>query len=535
MSTLRRTALVLAGCAIALTAPAVAAATNDARIVDERSLGGRGLELTVATPAFSAPVKVQVFLPVTYDAQPARRWPVTYFVAGTNHDENDFAEQYSGETLTRSFESIMVSPRGDSGYWSDWYNLGTFGPPMYETFVIDQLIPLIDARFRTDPTGAARAIFGESMGGYGAMMFAARHPDMFAAASSLSGAVDTNYPPEIGVLGASPMVQGGTYDAIYGPRATQEVRWHGHNPADLAENLRDVDLQLRTATGMPDPAAPEGAGPSCALELAIYDMTMRFHDSLAALGIPHVLKNDYGPYCHDVPTFEAEISDSLPGFARVFARPRPVPERFTYSSIEPEFDIWGWHVKADPGRALEFLRMRDAGRSGVTLVGSGKTSVTTPPLFRGLRAVDVVNGETRALAVPDTAGRIRFDVDLGPAHTQQQYTPGAPTDFVTSRVALEPHGVIDVGPGAAPPKPGCASRRSLTLVLRRRGQRITRAIVLLDGRRVRTVRGRNLRRVVLRKLPAGRHRLTIRTRTARGGWRASRRTVRICRAGAATG
>ena len=47
------------------------------------------------------------------------------------------------------------------------------------------------------------------------------------------------------MLSASPEFQGGQPDAIYGPRATQEIRWHGHNPTDLAANLRGLDLQVR--------------------------------------------------------------------------------------------------------------------------------------------------------------------------------------------------------------------------------------------------------------------------------------------------
>src|SRR3954453_23259926 len=91
-----------------------------------------------------------------------------------------------GVKLTESYPSIIVSPNGDSGYWSDWFDGGAFGPPMYETYVIRQLIPLIDKRFRTNPTRQQRAVLGISMGGYGSMMVAARHPDLFVAAASLS-------------------------------------------------------------------------------------------------------------------------------------------------------------------------------------------------------------------------------------------------------------------------------------------------------------------------------------------------------------
>src|SRR4051812_22786344 len=156
------------------------------------------------------------------------------------------------------------------------------------------------------------------------------------------------------------------------------------------KNLRYVDLQLRTASGIP-PAEDPGSAPGCVLEYGIHEMTLRLHDILDGLKISHALKTDYVANCHTIPLFEAEITDSLPAFKRVFAHPRPVPERFTYLSMEPKFDVWGWHVEADPARALEFLRMQDAGRSGVTLVGSGKTLVTTPPVFADASSVDVVS------------------------------------------------------------------------------------------------------------------------------------------------
>ena len=70
------------------------------------------------------------------------------------------------------------------------------------------------------------------MGGFGAMSYAARHPDTFAAAASFSGAVDTVNPASEHRDPAS--------DEPYGPLATQEIRWRGNNPVDLAANLRGL-------------------------------------------------------------------------------------------------------------------------------------------------------------------------------------------------------------------------------------------------------------------------------------------------------
>jgi S-formylglutathione hydrolase FrmB len=424
------------------------AAADGARIVAEQPIGARGIDLTIATPAFAAPTHVQVFLPAGYDADPRRRWPVTYYLHGAQGDPARFNAWYGD--LISAFPSIVVAPDGGQlGFYSDWYNGGAGGPPKYETYDIDQLIPLIDARFRTTASRAGRAVIGESMGGYGVMTYAVRHPDLFAAAVSLSGFVDSNYPFEIALISAGPpALQGGQPDAIYGPRVSQEVRWHGHNPTDLADNLRDVDLQVRTGEGIPaqtiDPVNPTSAV-VCAEESGIFQTNTAFRQRLQALGIPHVWK-DYGAACHAVPEFRREFADSLPGLEEVFAHPRPDPKSFDYRSIEPHFTIWDWRVDADPARALEFLQLRDAGRGGVTLVGSGTTNVTTPPFFRGVRAVDVREADGTHVLAPDRDGRLHLSVDLGPAHTNQQDTPssrlagdGAAGYFTSRTVTFAPH------------------------------------------------------------------------------------------------
>ena len=432
-------------CILWLPAPGRA---NDATIVHSERITDRVVELTIDTPAFVEPTKVHVDLPVGYDTQRHRRWPVTYYTSGTMNNYNTFNDFLGGEKLTKDYPSILVSPDGNSGYWSDWYNAGAFGPPMYETYVIDQLIPLIDDNFRTIADRSHRAIFGISMGGYGSTMLAAHHPDLFVAAATLSGAVDSNLAANGAVLSASSTFDGAPVDAIYGPRATQEVRWHGHNPTDIAENLRSLNLQVRTANGVPNPGIGENPASadsvSCVVEGGVHMASVDMHQKLQALGIPHVWK-DYGPGCHTVPNFRREVIATLDVFKRVLANPPAAPKTFNYRSIEPNFSVWDWSIAADAKRALEFMRIKDAGAGGLTLTGSGTTSVTTPPLFPQWRAVDVTtNGHTASVA-PDRHGRLRFDVDLGPAHPDQQYTAasrlageGAGNYFKTRTIRFTP-------------------------------------------------------------------------------------------------
>ena len=133
------------------------ARADGAKVVAERSLGPRSVELTIATPSFAAPTRVQVFLPAGYDGDAGRRWPVTYYLHGAQGDEKRFAPWYGD--LIGDVPSIFVAPAGGAvGFYSDWYNGGAGGPPKYETYDIDELIPIIDARFRTIARRAGRAL-----------------------------------------------------------------------------------------------------------------------------------------------------------------------------------------------------------------------------------------------------------------------------------------------------------------------------------------------------------------------------------------
>lgn len=341
--------------------------------------------------------------------------------------------------MTTSFPSLVVSPRGGVGYWNDWYRDGAGGPPAYETFVVRQLVPLVDANFRTLADRAHRAVMGESGGGYGTLLYAAKHPHLFAAAASLSGTPDITSPAGQVVFPAAPTLDGGRPNDIHGPWATQEVRWRGNNPVDLARNLRGVDLQLFVGSGLPDPEREENAAEStggCALEAGIVRPTsLTFRDELLRLRIPHRWV-DLPWGCHSVALFREEIRLAVPRFAQLFARPAAALPTFDHRAIAPAVRVHGWSFTADRRRALEFLEVQGAGRSGLTLSGSGTTTVTTAALFRGARSVVVTAGGTRRTVRPDAAGRLTFPVDLGPPNRQQQYTAGAQTAVRTVAVRL---------------------------------------------------------------------------------------------------
>lgn len=131
-----------------------------------------------------------VYLPPSYDTS-SRRYPVVYVLHGSQSDENGMT--FIARNYVHSFivnrqipEVIMVFPSGgrDHFYLDKWVVRNQTENP--DSHIIRELIPHIDATFRTTEDRAARAIFGFSMGGYGSYHFATKYPELFSVAGALA-------------------------------------------------------------------------------------------------------------------------------------------------------------------------------------------------------------------------------------------------------------------------------------------------------------------------------------------------------------
>ena len=130
-----------------------------------------------------------VLLPVDYDqpASKAKRYPVVYLLHGlTGHYDNWFDRSKLADHAA-PYGLIIVTPEGNDGWYTDSVSVPS---DKYETYIIDELLPDVQRRYRTVETREGRAIAGLSMGGYGSLKFGVKHPQMFALVGSLSGALD---------------------------------------------------------------------------------------------------------------------------------------------------------------------------------------------------------------------------------------------------------------------------------------------------------------------------------------------------------
>jgi S-formylglutathione hydrolase FrmB len=310
--------MVVVATAIALAAATSArAADYDIQLLSSQRLDDRLTQLTLSTPALKAPTGVRVLLPAGYE-ESTRRYPVLYLLHGAFGDETDWTKVGDAEAITAGLPVIVVMPDGGQGGWyTDWLNRGAGGPPEWETFHIHELIPWIDDHYRTIADRGGRAIAGLSMGGFGALSYAGRHPDLFSWAGSFSGAVDiTHNLPVVGVIDAEALVDGGLPDDQFGDPILNAPNWQAHNPWNLAANLRGMTLDVDTGNGVPGPLDSNKLNFD-PVEEQVHEMSVAFHQRLAALGIPHTW-NDYGPGTHSWPYWQRDLAEAMPSMMRSF-------------------------------------------------------------------------------------------------------------------------------------------------------------------------------------------------------------------------
>ncbi len=501
--------LALASSAHAVATPSFADAPQ-LHVVAVKQLSPRLFELRLTTPLLTAPTNVQILLPADYDAQPARRYPVLYLFHGTSGGARDWTKMGEAQETTAGRPLITVMPDAGvesdgGGYFTDWWG----GGPRWETWHIKHLIPWLDSQLRTVADRSGRAIAGLSQGGFGAMSYAARHPDLFGVAGGYSGLLDLSANPLIAVPLTTPIINatelglnGVPPNTIFGDRVTNEINWAAHDPATLAGNLRATSLYAYTGNGTPGPDP---------IEAGVHQLTTLFVGELHERGIP-IDFHDYGPGTHTWPFWARDLRDMLPSLMRDFERPAPAPATIDYESADDPYTQWGWTV--DPERpAREFSALLRAGPRGFTLRGSGRATVQTPAVYRPGAAATVAitsqSARTEKQTTVDDDGRLRFAVPLGPGNPAKQFTLGATTRVYSTRVTID-----------APP---CPATLRVRLAGATRSARAT-----LGGRKLAVRRTAHTVTVSLAGLPAGAHTVRFFVRMRSGQRRVLRRSVRTC-------
>lgn len=277
-----------------------------------------GLNTVVVAPAKGVNVfdeHVNVVLPEGYCSASDTdiKYPVLYLLHGAGDTYQAWATKTDLVAFSRPFKLIIVMPDGGHNATAGWYSNWLDGEYQWESYHLGTLPAFINQTYRTVPNDSA--IAGLSMGGFGAMSYAARHPGMFKAAASFSGALDMLYgAPVTGAVFTALNTQYGTPDPrVWGDQLQDRQLWASHNPASLAANLKGTAVFLASGTGTPGGAQGDdltnlgGYG----LENGIFQMNLSMVRALDDAGVSHTDHLYLGGY-HGWPYWQADMHWALP-------------------------------------------------------------------------------------------------------------------------------------------------------------------------------------------------------------------------------
>lgn len=145
------------------------------------STGGRVIYTTFKSASLKQEVNCAISLPESYDKDPARHYPVVFFLHGLFNNERDWEERGIQRKLVdlraagKVGEYIVAIPYGANSFYLNGKD-GT----RYEDAIVKDFIPYVDHTYRTLGNQQGRVIEGISMGGYGALVIAFKYPNLFS-------------------------------------------------------------------------------------------------------------------------------------------------------------------------------------------------------------------------------------------------------------------------------------------------------------------------------------------------------------------
>ena len=336
---------------------------------------------------------VCIYLPPGYGSGQLR-YPVLYLLHGGGGDQADWLnfgslQKTADEQAKAGHPLIVVMPDGDNGVWYNSPRVDPTAPDAFvlnETYVISYVIPFVDRHYLTIAARRGRIISGLSNGGLGAFVFAAKHPDLFVAASSMSGNL-------------------GGYEHDYDQ--FDRPNYHdGNTPTPLAENLEGVDL-IQFWGGQP--CTNDAAKDLClswAFEQSFRYDNQLFHDTITKLGDRYHDQYEEREGSHAWRWWSLWLKeDHLPFLLARVAAPEPAlpapqwippPATWHYKSISEHFTVWGYDIRVKRADRDEFLALTKVTATRMTLTGSGVVTVRTN---RGkVVTVDLGTGSTKTIA-----------------------------------------------------------------------------------------------------------------------------------------
>ena len=223
--------------------------------------------LQIPSVAMNKTYKAAVVLPNSY-AKGKALYPVLYLLHGAYGHFSDWLSSTPNKNTVKSladqYNIIIVMPEGEkfSFYLNSPVNKGS----QFETYITEEVIQKIDKTYRTVNDKKGRVIAGLSMGGHGALYLSGKHPELFCAAGSMSGAVD---------MGSNPKSKERTdklMETVFGTESVSQEVYASYAVLNMVEKMKNNKLALIMDCGVDD---------------FLIEANRELHRRLVYSGVPH--------------------------------------------------------------------------------------------------------------------------------------------------------------------------------------------------------------------------------------------------------
>ena len=268
-----------------------------AQVSAKPSLPSTVSEQKLASRLMGRDMPYRVIVPQRYNESAQSRYPVVFLLHGLTGHYNNWTELTKLANYLAGYDIIVVTPEGGDGWYTDSVSSAN---EKWESYIVKELIPEVDNKFRTLAIREKRAIAGLSMGGFGSLKLGLKYPDKFVLAGSFSGALGAAQITEKQFPGAI----GKTIDGIFGP-ADSETR----KSNDIFSIVRDLSPEKMKAIPF--------IYLDCGTEDFLFQNNREFVDLLIEKKVPHEYRQL--PGVHDWKYWDKQVQEFLRIANRTFA------------------------------------------------------------------------------------------------------------------------------------------------------------------------------------------------------------------------
>ena len=205
--------------------------------------------LEIHSTAMNKTYKAAVAIPNSY-AKSKANYPVVYLLHGAYGHFKDWLSSTPDKKLVHNladqYNIIIVMPEGET--FSFYLDSPTNTGSQFETYITQEVIQKIDQTYRTVKDKKGRVITGLSMGGHGALYLSTKHPELFSAAGSMSGAVD------MGTIRNSdePEKTNKMMESVFGPEGASQEVYDSYAVIGMVTKMKENKLDLIIDCGVDD-------------------------------------------------------------------------------------------------------------------------------------------------------------------------------------------------------------------------------------------------------------------------------------------